>query len=426
MKIRDVDISNVAAVCRALGVETVPEEWQSTWHRSAASFQPGAVFFLQEVFVREACAWLVMEEEVRQAFLQALDLVAGRPALERLAWHSHWLLFASGEPQQPGSWPMIPETAHPAAPMFYALVFLSGVEAVRERHRARGIAEDVTRDTLSDLALWVREHKTHAGVWGLRQKSWLVHHFTGDLFKLGRLQFLPGVFDHPFRAFRKKQDGAVRLLAEAGRRFRADGEFASADRGREAEAADNWTSSLKITPDTIRGYPADPRGWVCREPVELPAAEWLPVLAPGDAVLTVHIPATGPMKHADCGASFKCAVRFFAEHFPERVYPAFTCNSWLLDPQLETVLPEQSNIVRFLREWYLHPVENATDAQTIERVFGFGVTSIDPATAPQETSLQRAIAGHMRDGGRWRNSGGVIFAADLKWGGEVYRGSAGS
>ena len=98
---------------------------------------------------------------------------------------------------------------------------------------------------------------------------------------------------------------------------------------------------------------------------------------------------------------------------------AVTCSSWLLDPQFEDWLKPESNIVRFLREWYLAPRPGANDGQTFERIFGGPVDDIN--TAPRDSSLRRAILDHMKAGGRWRSTASVIFPEDINWGAQVYR-----
>ena len=102
----------------------------------------------------------------------------------------------------------------------------------------------------------------------------------------------------------------------------------------------------------------------------------------------------------------------YAPNHPAHAFKAFYCDSWLLDHQLADYLPSGSNIVRFLTDWYLLPVPDASDAQTMERVFG--CSTADPLAETATSSLQRAVLTHIRQGGSWRNAAGVIFPEDLK------------
>ena len=157
------------------------------------------------------------------------------------------------------------------------------------------------------------------------------------------------------------------------------------------------------------------------EPVVLDKAHWAPSMAKGDPVLFVHIPAGwrhGPLSHEVCGESFRQAGEFFARHFPEQAFRGFVTVSWLLDGQLAEHLPGESNIVRFLRRFYLLPLAGTDDAQFTERVFGGPVDDWD--AAPQDTSLRRMAVAHVRAGGRWRCGSGFRLWADLDAPADVY------
>ena len=409
----NIRLSDPDAVLGALDVEEAPDEWRMAWKRSEPSFQPGNLFFLRQGFVREVCDTLRMTGDARGALLAAVGAIAAHPALERLAWHCHWMLFLGSEEYSVRSWPKVAEGKDSA--LFYALVLLSGLPSLLENNRKRGIDERITINTLSEFTRNLRENAE--GVWELRVTEWMKYPFKGKVFLLGRLNFKFDQFEHLFRVYRHVGGKGVVMLPEHGYRFRANGQFVTADGGHEASG--DWTSRLVITEDTVRGYVVDPRGYVRTQEVALPTAQWRQVLQKGDDVLSVHIPPTGPLKPDECSDSFRQAVAFFKNHFPEFENKAFTCISWLLDPQLEALLRDTSNLVRFLREWYLHPFQDPGDGSIFWRVFG--TRKIDIHKVPQKTTLQRAAVAHLRSGGTFRLGGSVLFAEDLDWGKQVYR-----
>ncbi len=414
------DLRDVAAVCAAVGLTAPPEIWQTTWPQSEAAFTPGRVPFLDPDFVPQACVELCIGGDVSQLLTETATAIAASPPLERLAWHCHWLLYLSGLEAGLRDWPPLPAAAGSAAPLLYAVVLLSGLPSIRARHQVRGIDPAVTVQSLADLELWIRETHRQTGSWGLKNLGWPSHGFTGSLFWLGRLEYVPGHYYHPFRFYRNRKDRTVLALAEDGLLLRGDGQFASADSGAVRDGL--WRSRFAADAREMSGNPVSPWGRVLPTTVVLDANEWCEVLRRGDPVMTVHIPASGPMDPPACGASFVQAVDFYRRHYPETVFHAFTCSSWLLDPQFEAMAPAPPNIVAFLREWYLHPVENASDGQTFERAFDvFDWGGLDLATAPQDTSLRRAIVKFMQAGGRCRGGGSVLFPEDLDWGRQVYR-----
>ncbi len=151
----------------------------------------------------------------------------------------------------------------------------------------------------------------------------------------------------------------------------------------------------------------------------LQTAEWEQALAPGQLALGLHIPAGTPLVHEDCGQSLRHAMEFFPRHFPDKPVHAFCCNSWLLDAELQDLLPETSNMVRFQKEFYLLP-HCATPESLLQHVFG--QSPIDPATAPRRTALQRTILDRLSSDQPLRPTGGGCFLLfdDFNWGKQVY------
>ncbi len=119
----------------------------------------------------------------------------------------------------------------------------------------------------------------------------------------------------------------------------------------------------------------------------------------GDPALGVHIPESGRMTPQACDESIRLAKEFYATYFPDEPYKYAVCSSWLLDPQLADYLPENSNIVHFLRRFTLVPGGYNGDKD----VFQFVFRAVDPVLdeLPQRTTLERAIVQHLKAGKRW-------------------------
>lgn len=198
--------------------------------------------------------------------------------------------------------------------------------------------------------------------------------------------------------------------------YRADGELYVQARGDTTRGV--WTSSYFETEESVKGYPITPRGKAVSRPVTLSKKEWRCILQPGDPVLQIHIPGGSPMDFDACGRSLSEACRFFADAFPERSFKAFACNSWLLDDQLEDMLPPQSNLVRFLREMYRFPTAGNTEA-TLRWIYG--TPPKDLSNAPQETTLQKRLIAHLLSGGEMVGGATFLMIDDLDWGTQPYR-----
>ena len=233
---------------------------------------------------------------------------------------------------------------------------------------------------------------------------------------MGRLQFVPTPFFGELRAFRHRATGAVVALADAGVRFRRDGQYDGS--GGIHDEAGAWTAAADDTDAEFVGCPITPRGRATPRQVRLPKAEWRQELQRDDSVLAIHIPPGAPMAFDACGDSICTAAEFFPKHFPDRPFRAFACGSWVLDVQFEDLLPTTSNLVRFQKEVYLFPTVGGTGEMPWQTKLRKPRSGETPA---KMTTMQRAFYKHVEKGGRFHGGGCFLFPQDLKWGAQVYR-----
>ena len=130
-------------------------------------------------------------------------------------------------------------------------------------------------------------------------------------------------------------------------------------------------------------------------------------LKKGDPVIAVHIPADGPMCADACNASFALAKEFFARYFPEYHYKAFTCHSWLLDPELKNLLGEDSNIIQFQNRF--ENVENDPSDAILRYVFKWNTTGRNLKYAPVLSSFAARTKKAYLTGTQFHESYGVIL-----------------
>ncbi|HMK12110.1 MAG TPA: acyltransferase domain-containing protein [Acidimicrobiales bacterium] len=72
---------------------------------------------------------------------------------------------------------------------FWVFAFASMVPVTCDLHARRGVPDDISRATLADLGQQMVIHRRRHGTIGLDLQWWLVPHFLGTLYALGRLQF---------------------------------------------------------------------------------------------------------------------------------------------------------------------------------------------------------------------------------------------
>jgi len=76
----------------------------------------------------------------------------------------------------------------PVGRYFFVYVYLAALADVRRFHLQRGIPDDISWATLSDLGRNLKRDRLLLGDGGLRTSGWLTLHFRGSIYQLGRLQ----------------------------------------------------------------------------------------------------------------------------------------------------------------------------------------------------------------------------------------------
>ncbi len=412
-------------VVAGLGLTGSAELLEVEWESSQQSMPADQLFFLAPEFVAEACQAIPLPAEASEAAIATSRRIASNPALEALAWHFYHCFFhctkATYSWNNLSDWPSVEtlaQTLQGEAAMFYPLVLFSGFPQMQVIHQAHAVPPEIVRDTLSSIRVRMEAYHKRHNTWGLDgcRDGFLMNHLHGELYRLSRLQFQFGSFGYRLRAFRHRVSGQVLALAEDGVRYRADGQLPRSDR----DAVEGWSSQLLLTDTAIVGNPILPTGSAVQKQVQLPAMEWHQVLAPGDPVLNIHIPGGSPMACDLCGVSFRTALEFFPRHFPERPFVAICCGTWLLDAQLEELLPPTSNLVRFQQEVYLFPIV-LDELHLVKSVFG--CVPEDLTQAPRDTTLQRVLLDRLLAGEQFSPRGGGCFLLpdDVDWGAQVYR-----
>ena len=136
----------------------------------------------------------------------------------------------------------------------------------------------------------------------------------------------------------------------------------------------------------------------------------------------MHIPGGGGMTPERCEDSMRQALEFFPRFFPQTPFKAFACQSWIMNPQFADFYSPTCNLVRYQRETYLYPYPWAANGGVF---FIFDAESIDPKTAPRDTSIRRAMADHLEQGGILRNGGMFFFPEEMpRFGTQAYRADA--
>jgi hypothetical protein len=124
---------------------------------------------------------------------QLIDLLPTLEASTELRWllaqTVRVLSDSMGEVDAPARFPTLPESLGLIHRYFFIYPFVAVLPRVRAYHRAHQIPEDVAMATLRDLGRHMTRHRRNYGIGGLNVPFWLMLHFRGAIYELGRLQF---------------------------------------------------------------------------------------------------------------------------------------------------------------------------------------------------------------------------------------------
>ena len=140
--------------------------------------------YLPAIFER-----LAISDEDQQEILAAWP----SPEADAEVWRSLELAYQTLVRDMGGFAPLeLPGPTVESTPMgryFFVYVYLAALADVRRFHKQRGIPDEISWATLSDIGRNLVRDRLLLGDGGLRTSSWLTLHFRGSIYQLGRLQF---------------------------------------------------------------------------------------------------------------------------------------------------------------------------------------------------------------------------------------------
>lgn len=129
----------------------------------------------------------------------------------------------------------------------------------------------------------------------------------------------------------------------------------------------------------------------------------------GTKVLFLHIPSGGaPLTDEVRLDSYKQAYEFYKDSsFVKNGRIVFVCHSWLLYKEHYKFLPENSNILRFMNDFYIYDQYISDIKEDLWRIYGKYENS-PLSELPEDTSLKRAYKQWLLDGNNVGGGVGVI------------------
>ena len=112
-------------------------------------------------------------------------------------------------------------------------------------------------------------------------------------------------------------------------------------------------------------------------------------------IISIHIPSDAIITQGNLRESYDKAREFFSRYFPQYRQAKMICNSWLLSPNLNKILNEDSRILRFQKSFVITSVD-IIPKEYMEWIFK--KTNIPICDLPEDTTLQRNLKQYLLDG----------------------------
>ncbi|NPV10161.1 MAG: hypothetical protein HPY83_19645 [Anaerolineae bacterium] len=332
-----------------------------------------------------------------QSVLSDLTLVAGAPRFRALLLLLQYLLMdarrfdlsllAELEPLER----RLPGVA-PAANLLAVLAAAAEMPSRASTRRLPRHLVEEARSRVRELAFRVSRGIPYADLPDLAYDLRLVS-FDHDGFSFS-LQPFTGLV----RAFRPHAPYALLVLPEDGTAYDARGyAWRPTCSCEPALIAHVRTADAVLEANAIIG--AD--GLCRRAEVRLGPPVPDPLLAPGDDALEMHVGPGADLSERSVTRAMTAARHHYRQHFPDYSPQAAFMVSWLLDPQLRSLLPRRSRIARFQTLFRLYPARYDPNYAR-ECVLG----SLTPARPP--TALQQALLILEEGGGCLKEGGGFL------------------
>lgn len=288
----------------------------------------------------------------------------------------------------------------PGKELLFLELALAAIPLAKEHFQKNNMPLEILAEGLNDIRIWALDHRKNYGIPGLEWGHGLHWIFwrilTGQVLRFGRLECNRGFCFTDILVLRNRKTGKLQAL------FNSDATLDDAGfiTGDAAKTIRHGVPVKKLFSEIV-ALPLREDGSVAPEAETFFPEEWETFLAPGENILSLHIPADGRLDIEECKAS----LRRMKEYFPAVNYhfKAFVCSTWFLDANMVKFAGSSSNMVKFGQLGML-VLPGGISTDVIYRVFGAkGITE-----SPEKmTALQKNLISYFADGGVFR--GGRII-----------------
>lgn len=369
---------------------------------AAAAFQANAWRFTKEEIAKKAAA-ARLDPSLCREMEAFLDFAAEHPDVLAHLWQWYYMLYESGEDIFPIArvqrTPRHPLSEEKFPGVMESVVYLAAADHFNAFIETAGLSDSAFN--FPETYYW--NYRRMAEFNFVRDKTYALLRLGYFLYGYSRPFMLTvGRLNYEITSFKDfcevwEGEGRRVVLALPAGKY-------GPDRLREDE---NGTSPVyEQRGALLSAHTFDPDGRLSTEPITLDTEKYTRILAPGDKVVTVHIPAGGPLTGDVVSASLSAAKKIFRDHFAEFDLRGLVCHSWLIDPQLTKIFGENSNTAAFGRRFENVICAGVDSNALYEHIFRVPVCPVEELKP--ENRFQREILAHIQSGKKIRAGYGVL------------------
>lgn len=390
---------------RILDALGLPAEYETIFSSGWNGEEESGEYLHTPSFITEFGRYAGLGHAELSAVSGAAERIGAFPEAKKLLAHCSQVL-RDGTAGTLARWPeTIPALGEADSGCFYLLAGLAIVPDFFLTCRKLGIPDRYAEAAASRIGTLSALRMGKRNSTGLLPRSleFLRNFKNGTHFRIERFEFQEMSCPDNFpRLFQELGSGKILLLCAPGWPVSPAGYLLR--RGRpESEGA--FSTLYTETPEMWRGNAIAEDGRVpSKELVSLAKRDWKEILSPGDPVAGIHIPGGGGMTPESVDASLAQAEAFFSRY--RKSIRAFTCVSWILNPELAQRLPD-SNIAAFQRRGFPFPVRASPEGRD-GLFFVFGREDDDYGTYPRDNTLRKTLLAIL-ESGKSLCSGGIVM-----------------
>ena len=373
--------------CLQLGFDQSVESklatnWQKLWSHSSDTLP----FFMQKDFYEKYYPLCKGPDGVIERMAVTAKITADNPICCRYANMLYYGHFEATPAIPMDYFPLLENFYGENAGIFHLLLAMSSLPLIAKTHRRMNLPETFLAPTATWIGGTISSYAAaHNNIPGhtLGQTYWLRLHIDGELFRIGRLEYLLGNWLDCLPAVYIKDKKEIKILCRDNWKYDCNG--CRFDSLPEEPA---FTARLSVSNGKITGTAIRPDGTPDHEHVEvLDQSQWHELCAPWELIPSIHIPGGGDMSWESVKSSMLEAREFFRKYFNTDV-KAFVCNSWIFNPVWQQELPD-SNLADFQRHVHLCAAHKSVYKHGL--FFVYGDENCDPRQRQCTTSLHKVF-----------------------------------